>query len=94
MMKLNILKLNISKKSKYNVHLTNELDIINKLMKYFLEEIIKLFDLEYCKKPINIYQQREMNYRDYRESKIFNIKFEYPDVEQCYYDFIINGYKI
>ncbi len=25
---------------------------------------------------------------------MFNIKFEYPDIEQCYYDFMINNYRI
>jgi hypothetical protein len=85
-------KLNISMKSKYNKYLTNETNIIDKFNKYY--ETTKLFELEYCLKPTNIYQQREQIYRRTRELKLFNIKFEYPDIEQCYYDFTINDKKI
>ena len=85
-------KLNISKVSKYNKYLTEPNDIIDKLMKYYYTT--NLFELDYCLQPINIYQQREIIYIKNRELKLPNIKFEYPDIEQCYYDFIINGKKI
>jgi hypothetical protein len=53
-------------------------NINDKLLQLYKSE--KLFELEYCLKPINIYQQREHIYREKRESKLFNIKFEYPDI--------------
>ena len=85
-------KINISKKSKYNMYISDNNNINDKLLQLYKSE--KLFELEYCLIPINIYQQRELIYREKLESKLFNIKFEYPEIEQCYYDFIINNYKI
>jgi hypothetical protein len=85
-------KLNISKKSKYNIYLTDPDNIVNKFIKYY--ENTKLFELDDCLKPINIYQQREISYKEKRELNLFNIKFQYPDIEQCYYDFLINDKKI
>lgn len=85
-------KINISKKSKYNTFLSNEFNIVDKLLQLY--KTVKLVEFENYLLPINIYQQRELTYREIRESKLFNIKFEYPDIEQCYYDFMINNYRI
>jgi hypothetical protein len=82
--------------SKYNSssHFNESEDIIDKLMKYYYTKT--LFEFEYCMIPTNIYQQREMIYRKNRELKLYNIKFVYHNVEQCYYDFSprVNDKKI
>ena len=45
-------------------------------------------------KPINIYQQREQEFRKYRENKIDFIQFHYDNMEGTVYDFKIGNLKI
>ena len=44
--------------------------------------------------PTNIYQQREQEFKNFRQETIKFIDFEYDDMEGTVYDFKINGYKI
>ena len=44
--------------------------------------------------PINIYQQREQEFRKFRENKIDFIDFHYENMEGTVYDFKINNLKI
>jgi hypothetical protein len=79
-------------KSKYNIYKVSKDDIINKL--YDLYDITSKFTLDILNKPINIYQQREQEFRKYRENKIDFIKFHYDNMEGSVYDFKIGNLKV
>lgn len=48
--------------------------------------ITSKFNFDILDKPINIYQQREQEFRKYRERIIDFIKFDYPFMEGTNYD--------
>jgi hypothetical protein len=79
-------------KSKYNIYKVTKDNIINKLQELYT--ITTKFEFDILNTPINIYQQREQDFRKYRESKIDFIKFEYDEMEATTYDFKIGNYKI
>ena len=79
-------------KSKYNIYKVSKDDIINKLLDLY--EITNKFTLDTLNKPINIYQQREQEFRKYRENKIDFIKFHYDNMEGSVYDFKIGNLKV
>lgn len=83
---IHITKVDIGfKKSKYNIYkVTKESTIENKLHSLY----------ETTSKPVNIYQEREQEFRKYREEKINFLKFEYDEMEGTVYDFRIGNYKI
>jgi hypothetical protein len=78
--------------SKYNIYKVNKENIINKLNEYYNKTTKFCFDK--LNTPNNIYQQREQEFRKYREEKINFIKFDYPEMEATVYDFKIDNYNI
>jgi hypothetical protein len=79
-------------KSKYNIYKVTNENIINKLTELY--KITSKFDFDTLNKPINIYQQREQEFRKYRENKIDFIQFHYDNMEGTVYDFKIGNLKI
>jgi hypothetical protein len=79
-------------KSKYNIYKIKKEDINNKLYELYNTTTKSEFDT--LNRPINIYQQREQNYRKFRESKIDFLEFKYDDMEGTVYDFKIGNLKI
>jgi disulfide oxidoreductase YuzD len=79
-------------KSKYNIYKITKDTIIDKL--YELYNITSKFEFDMLNIPINIYQQREQDFRKYRESKIDYIPFHYDEMEGTKYDFKIGNYKV
>jgi len=79
-------------KSKYNIYKITKENIVNKL--HELYNITTKFEFDILNTPINIYQQREQEFRKYRESKINFIDFLYDEMEGTAYDFKIGNYKI
>jgi hypothetical protein len=79
-------------KSKYNIYKVTKDSIIDKL--YELYNITSKFKFDILNRPINIYQQREQEFRKYRETQIDFIKFDYYQMEGTTYDFKIKNYKI
>jgi hypothetical protein len=79
-------------KSKYNIYKINKQDIIDKLHHYY--QVTSKFTFDKLDTPGCIYQQREKEFRKYREEKIDFIKFEYENKEGTVYDFRIGNLKI
>jgi hypothetical protein len=80
-------------KSKYSKYEVNKDNLSDKLTELYNEG--KYFNTESkINKPISTRQQKEQNFRQYRESKLEDINFNYPDVNQCVHDFMINDKKI
>jgi len=79
-------------KSKYNIYKIKKEEINNKL--YDLYNTTTKSEFDRLNTPINIYQQREQNYRKFRESKIDFLEFKYDDMEGTVYDFKIGNLKI
>ena len=80
------------KKSKYNIYKINKDTIFEKLKEYY--QVTTKFSFEELDRPINIYQQREKEFRKFREEKIDFINFEYDNMEGTVYDFKIGNLKI
>lgn len=78
--------------SKYNIYKLDESMLIDKL-KYLYVHTTN-FSFNKLNTPINIYQQREQEFRKYRESKIDFINFEYDNMEGKVYDFKIGNLKV
>lgn len=79
-------------KSKYNIYKINKDTIFEKLNEYY--QLTSKFSFEELDTPINIYQQREKEFRKFREEKINFINFEYDNMEGTVYDFKIGIFKI
>ena len=67
-------------------------DNYKKLLEFY--NTISTDTIENIQTPITNCCKKEQLYRKLRENKLNNIKFEYPEVNQCVYDFKINNYKI
>jgi hypothetical protein len=78
--------------SKYNVYRVNKETLFDKFNEYYHNT--SKFNFEVLDTPINIYQQREKEFRNFRESKIDFIKFDYDYMEATVYDFKIGNLKI
>ena len=76
--------------SKYNIYKIQ--NIVNELIKLYNNTTKFAFNL--LNTPINIYQQREQQFRNYREEKITFLNFTYDEMEGTVYDFKINNFKI
>lgn len=76
----NITKINFKEKSKYSNYEITEKNDINKIMLDYYNELPK-FEFDYLNKPISIFQQREQEYRKFREEKIKFLDFKYNDME-------------
>jgi hypothetical protein len=79
-------------KSKYNIYKIDKDTIFDKLNEYY--QTTTKFSFEELDTPINIYQQREKEFRKFREEKIEFIKFHYDNKEGTVYDFKIGNIKI
>jgi len=79
-------------KSKYNIYKVTKENIIDKLNELY--NITTKFDFDKLNTPINIYQQREQDFRKYRENKIDFIQFHYDNMEGSVYDFKIGDLKV
>ena len=80
-------------KSKYNQYeVTTETIVHNLLTAY--NNCKKLKSFEELDTPINIYQQREQEYRKYRELTLKFIQFTDNGMEGLVYDFMIGNKKV
>jgi len=79
-------------KSKYNIYKINKDTIFDKMNEYY--QTTSKFCFEELDTPINIYQQREKEFRKFREEKIDFINFHYDNKEGTVYDFKIGNLKI
>jgi hypothetical protein len=79
-------------KSKYNIYKINKENISDRLNEYYYNTT--KFSFEKLDTPNNIYQQREKEFRKFREEKINFIKFDYDFMEGTVYDFKIKNLKI
>ena len=80
------------KKSKYDKYKVDKKDLNKKLLEFY--NTISTDTIENIQTPITNCCKKEQLYRKLRENKLNNIKFEYPEVNQCVYDFKINNYKV
>ena len=80
------------KKSKYNIYKVNKDIISDRLNEYYYNT--SKFNFEKLDTPNCIYQQREKEFRKFREEKINFIKFDYNNMEGTVYDFKIRNFKI
>ena len=80
------------KKSKYNIYKVTKENIVEQLNELYIKT--SKFNFDTLNKPINIYQQREQEFRNYRENKIDFIHFQYDNMEGSIYDFKIGNLKI
>lgn len=79
-----------STKSKYDKY---ELKDTNSQLKTYYDQG-KKFTFDVLNTPTNIYQQREQEYRKFREKQVDFITFEYPNIEGTVYDFKVGNLKI
>jgi hypothetical protein len=79
-------------KSKYNIYKVCKDNLIDKLNELYKNTT--KFEFEKLNNPICIYQQREKEFRKYRQDKINFLKFDNLDIEGTVYDFKIGNYKI
>ena len=80
------------KKSKYNIYKINKNIISDRLNEYYYNTT--KFSFEKLDTPNCIYQQREKEFRKFRQEKINFIKFDYDNMEGTVYDFKIDSLKI
>ena len=80
------------KRSKYNVYKVEKENILTKLEELY--ENTTKYEFEKLDTPASIYQQREKEFRKFRESRIDYLDFVYEGMEATSYDFQINGLKI
>ena len=91
--KINQTKISIGyTKSKYNTFKVVKDNLISCLYNYYVNT--SKFTFDELNLPINIFQQREQEYRKFREEKIDFLKFEYENKEGTVYDFKIGKYNI
>lgn len=76
--------------SKYSMFEVNDVDSD---IKEFYEKG-KKFTFDELNTPQNIYQQREQEFRKYREQKLQFLNFIYPELEGTVFDFKINDLKV
>jgi len=79
-------------KSKYNIYKINKDTIFDTLNEYYYNT--SKFNFEQLDIPNCIYQQREKEFRKFREEKIDFLKFEYDNMEGTVYDFKVGNLKI
>jgi hypothetical protein len=80
-------------KSKYNQYEVTTETIVQNLLKAY-NNCNNLKSFEELDTPINIYQQREQEYRKYRELTLNFIKFTDNGMEGLVYDFMIGNKKV
>jgi hypothetical protein len=85
-------RLNISERSKYNKYLIDNNDIEKYIQKY--KSSIKRLQLDVCMTPNCELQQRELLYKNKRETCINFLNYTYPIIQQTCVDFIVNGKNV
>jgi hypothetical protein len=78
--------------SKYNIYKVNEETIVNRLHELYIST--SKFEFDILNKPTNIYQQREQEFKIFRQETIQFINFHYDEMEGTVYDFKINNFKV
>ena len=79
-------------KSKYNIYKVTKENILDRLTELYNNT--SKFDFDTLNTPINIYQQREQEFRKYRETTLDFIQFQYDNMEGTVYDFKIGNFKV
>lgn len=79
-------------KSKYDNYNVKSDNLINKLNELYNNTTIFEFDI--LNTPKNIYQQREQEFKKFRQEIIKFIDFKYDEMEGTVYDFKIGNYKV
>jgi len=79
-------------KSKYNIYNVNKDIVIDKLNELY--STTTKFEFDILNTPINIFQQREQDFKKFRQEIITFIEFTYDEMEGTVYDFKINNFKI
>lgn len=81
------------KKSKYDIYnVKNETILIDRLHEFY--DKTNKFEFDILNTPTNVYQQREQEFRNFRQEMIKFIDFKYNEMEGTVYDFKIGNYKI
>jgi hypothetical protein len=80
------------KKSKYDRYEIESSILHSKLLEIY--NILPITSLESIQRPITDNCIKEQYYRTLRENKLHQLPFEYPEVNQCIFDFVINNFKI
>jgi hypothetical protein len=88
----NTFNIGLTDNSIYNKYKLNEFTLVIKINEYF--NMLKSDNFENYMIPKNINQQNEIKYKEKREKYCKFLQFIYPDIEQSYFDFTINGKKI
>ena len=86
------INIGLTEKSIYSKYKVDKHTIINKLQEYY--KAFTLNKIEHFMIPANFGQQTELKYRKIREEYCNFLKFDYPEIEQCYYDFKVNGKNV
>jgi hypothetical protein len=79
-------------KSKYNIYNVNKDIVIDKLNELY--STTTKFEFDILNTPINIFQQREQDFKKFRQEIITFIEFTYDEMEGTVYDYKINNFKI
>ena len=80
------------KKSKYDRYEVNKNELTEKIIQFY--NTLAKDTLENIQTPLTENCKKEQHFRKLRESKLHTIQFEYPEINQCVYDFTVNKYKI
>ena len=80
------------KKSKYNKYQVDKNDLSTKLLEFYNN--LDTLPIETIQTPITDNCKKEQLFRKLRETKLNLVQFEYPEINQCVYDFKVNNYKI
>lgn len=78
--------------SKYNIYKVNKETITNRLNELYMST--SKFEFDILNTPTNIYQQREQEFKKFRQETIQFIKFHYDEMEGTVYDFKIDNLKV
>jgi hypothetical protein len=88
-----IVKINISRKSKYDKYYVDNNPNLGIFIEKFLNKV-KMLDLNVLDTPISKYQKRENEYIIKREKYVNFLHYEYPQIQGNIFDFLINNKKI
>jgi len=79
-------------KSKYDIYVVKKDNLVKKMLECY--NSLEKDTLENIQIPISEHVKKEHKYRIIRQTKLYNIKFENPKINQSHFDFIINGFKV
>jgi hypothetical protein len=78
--------------SKYDVYQVDKNKVTQKLLEFYTT--LKKNTLENIQIPLSKNCQKEQEFRKLRETKLNNVEFNYPELNQCIFDFKVNNFKI